>query len=64
MLESIIALFGLLLAPQAPSSSSAPFVVERITTKVPFPRGLRLVDGELYVLSRGRVRRTDVEEHA
>jgi hypothetical protein len=30
--------------------------VERITTAVPFPRGLQLVDGDLYVLARGRVR--------
>jgi len=32
------------------------FLVERITTKAPFPRGLQLVDGKLYVLCRGRVR--------
>lgn len=32
------------------------FAVERVTTVVPFPRGLQLVDGSLYVLSRGRVR--------
>ena len=31
-------------------------LVERISTAVPFPRGLQLVDGELYVLARGRVR--------
>jgi hypothetical protein len=31
-------------------------LVERITTKPPFPRGLQLVDGQLYVLCRGRVR--------
>jgi len=30
--------------------------VERISTLVPFPRGLQLVDGKLYVLARGRVR--------
>ena len=30
--------------------------IERITTKVPFPRGLVMVDNELYVLCRGRVR--------
>ncbi len=30
--------------------------IERVTTVAPFPRGLQLVDGELYVLSRGRVR--------
>lgn len=32
------------------------FLVERISTKPPFPRGLQLVDGQLYVLCRGRVR--------
>lgn len=32
------------------------FTVERVSTKPPFPRGLQLVDGELYVLCRGRVR--------
>jgi hypothetical protein len=30
--------------------------VERVTTAVPFPRGLAMVDGTLYVLCRGRVR--------
>lgn len=30
--------------------------VERISTRVPFPRGLDLIDGELYVLARGRSR--------
>jgi hypothetical protein len=30
--------------------------MERITTMVPFPRGLAMVDGDLYVLCRGRVR--------
>jgi hypothetical protein len=38
------------------SGDPTPFVVERITTKAPFPRGLQLVDGQLYVLCRGRVR--------
>ena len=32
------------------------FLLERISTKPPFPRGLQLVDGKLYVLCRGRVR--------
>jgi hypothetical protein len=35
---------------------AAPVEVERITTAVPFPRGLVLLDGQLHVLSRGRVR--------
>lgn len=30
--------------------------VRRVTTAVPFPRGLQMVDGRLYVLARGRVR--------
>ncbi len=30
--------------------------LERITTKVPYPRGLAMVDGVLYALCRGRVR--------
>lgn len=30
--------------------------LERVTTVVPFPRGLSVVDGDLYVLARGRVR--------
>jgi len=31
-------------------------VLERVTTIAPFPRGLVMLDGELYVLCRGRVR--------
>ena len=31
-------------------------LIERITAKVPFPRGLEWIDGQLYVLARGRVR--------
>jgi len=30
--------------------------LERVSTAVPFPRGLAMVDGELWVLARGRVR--------
>lgn len=40
----------------AADAAASAFEVERITTAVPFPRGLQLVDGTLYVLSRGRVR--------
>lgn len=36
--------------------ASAQPVIERITTIAPFPRGLAMVDGDLYVLCRGRVR--------
>lgn len=35
---------------------AAELEVERVTTVVPFPRGLSVVDGKLYVLARGRVR--------
>ncbi|MEQ1892660.1 MAG: hypothetical protein ABL998_08975 [Planctomycetota bacterium] len=49
MLLSTLALLTL-------SSDPTTFLVERITTKAPFPRGLQLVDGKLYVLCRGRVR--------
>lgn len=35
---------------------SPPQALERVSTVAPFPRGLALVDGELYVLCRGRVR--------
>ena len=31
-------------------------LIERVTTMAPFPRGLDMVDGKLYVLCRGRVR--------
>jgi len=41
-----------LLAPLA----TAEHVIERVTTAVPFPRGMVMIDGELYVLARGRVR--------
>src|SRR5687767_2036675 len=40
---------------QQPAPLANP-IVERVTTAVPFPRGLQLVDGDLYVLARGRVR--------
>lgn len=49
----------------APADAAAPAAahppvraeqVRRVTTAVPFPRGLAIVEGELYVLARGRVR--------
>lgn len=48
-------------APAAALQESAPppaprLAIERITTKVPFPRGLALVGEDLLVLCRGRVR--------
>ncbi|MHC5113991.1 MAG: NHL repeat-containing protein [Planctomycetota bacterium] len=49
-LLSILAVAGLCAAADA----SAP--LERVTTKAPYPRGLAMVDGDLYVLCRGRVR--------
>jgi len=36
--------------------TAASIRLERVTTIVPFPRGLVLHDGKLYILSRGRVR--------
>jgi hypothetical protein len=48
--------FCLLAALHGTPSLEADFLVERISTKPPFPRGLQLVDGQLYVLCRGRVR--------
>jgi len=50
---------GSLLTPRV-CLAQAPRVkadqLHRVTTVVPFPRGLVIVDGQLYVLSRGRVR--------
>lgn len=37
-------------------AAAAPLVLERVSTKVPFPRGLVLKDDGLFVLCRGRVR--------
>jgi hypothetical protein len=47
------AILGCALAPQAPAPEPA---IDRVTTAVPFPRGMAMVEGELYVLARGRVR--------
>jgi hypothetical protein len=41
--------------PQQPPAVAA-HQVSRVTTAVPFPRGLAMVDRKLYVLARGRVR--------
>jgi hypothetical protein len=65
----LAALLGVpLFAADAPAEGPS-VRIERITTAVPFPRGLQLVDGELYVLARGRVRSSggvsaDVEDQA
>jgi len=40
-----------------PAPDPGPVRLERVTTAVPWPRGLALVDGELVVLARGRHRR-------
>ncbi len=44
-----------LLAAGSVRGAAVP-VVERVTTVAPFPRGLAMVEGRLYVLCRGRVR--------
>ncbi|MFG0329150.1 MAG: hypothetical protein ACF8PN_04555 [Phycisphaerales bacterium] len=46
----------LLILLAAASPPPAARVVERVTTIAPYPRGLAMVDGELFVLCRGRVR--------
>jgi len=43
--------------------------VQRVTTAVPFPRGLAMLDGKLFVLARGRVRESGgvdgaIDDHA
>lgn len=40
----------------APAEGSGGFLLERVSTAAPFPRGLQLVDGKLYAICRGRVR--------
>lgn len=50
---SLLLLPGLGAASPLPAESP---VIERVTTVVPFPRGLAVVDGDMYVLARGRVR--------
>ncbi len=53
----------------APPPPSAPIQLERISTAVPWPRGLRFVDGKLVVLARGVHRsaggpQASIEDHA
>ncbi|HEY0007484.1 MAG TPA: hypothetical protein VGB55_02065 [Tepidisphaeraceae bacterium] len=47
-------------APISAAPASPPQVtasrVQRVSTAVPFPRGLRIIDDKLYALARGRVR--------
>ncbi|MHC5025500.1 MAG: SMP-30/gluconolactonase/LRE family protein [Planctomycetota bacterium] len=40
----------------AQGAADVPALIQRVTTRTPFPRGLAFVDGELHVLCRGRVR--------
>lgn len=60
-LALLLTLLGLVASPLA-ADAQAEFLpvaadrLHRVTTGVPFPRGLVLVDGTLYVLARGRVR--------
>jgi len=52
----LLAFAGLLaVASTIPARAQGP-ALERVSTVVPFPRGLVALDGALYVLSRGRVR--------
>lgn len=63
-------LFTLLLAAFiTPAERLTGNEVSRVTTISPFPRGLAMVDDQLYVLSRGRVRgaggvTADIADHA
>lgn len=40
-------------AQQAPDEPPGELIVERISTAVPWPRGVRYIDGQLYALARG-----------
>ncbi|MCP3904520.1 MAG: hypothetical protein GY715_12905 [Planctomycetes bacterium] len=51
-----LAILVVLACVAAAPSAPAPPRLERVTTIAPYPRGLAMVDGELYVLCRGRVR--------
>src|SRR5688572_24751243 len=46
------------LAPPPPVQHAAvtPDRVFRVSTAVPFPRGMAMIEGQLYALARGRVR--------
>ncbi len=54
MMWKILLAVMLVLVPSVAFGES--FKVERVSTAVPFPRGLVLLDGKLYTLARGRVR--------
>lgn len=50
--------------PPSPRGNPIPVRLERISTAVPWPRGLVFVDGELVVLARGRHRRAGGVDHS
>ncbi len=54
---AVLALMGLPTAAAAGDGGAPLLMLERISTAVPWPRGLAFVDGELIVLARGRHRR-------
>lgn len=57
MIARSLALAAALALPLVRSAGATEaYLVERISTKPPFPRGLQIVDGKLHVLCRGRVR--------
>lgn len=56
MLLAILFCLAALVPSTVTAPAETPVLVERISTKPPFPRGLQLVDGQLIVLCRGRVR--------
>lgn len=56
MLKRSLLAATLLLAVNLHAAPATTMRLERVTTAVPFPRGVVLLDGKLYALSRGRVR--------
>ncbi len=55
-LRGLLLVVLLCLYTTLPGANDTPPVIRRVTTMVPFPRGLAEVDGRLLVLSRGRTR--------
>jgi hypothetical protein len=58
VLQEVVEDFGRYATPPAAGASGeyVPVPIERISTVVPWPRGLAMVDGQLIVLARGRHR--------
>ncbi len=54
--KSLCPAIALAVSLSLPATPLLAAEVARVTTISPFPRGLAVVDGDLYVLSRGRVR--------